>query len=90
MKWQPQFLDFARYWGFVPRLCRPYRPQTKGKIEAGVGYVRGNFLAGCHPDDLALDAGPTLRLDGAGGFPNGCMGRRTGWSPKRGRRRSRI
>src|SRR5712692_10503862 len=52
-KWQPQFLDFARYWGFVPRLCRPYRPQTKGKIEAGVGYVRGNFLAGCLPDDLA-------------------------------------
>jgi transposase len=53
VKWQPQFLDFARYWGFVPRLCRPYRPQTKGKIEAGVGYVRGNFLAGCLPDDLA-------------------------------------
>ncbi len=53
VKWQPQFLDFARYWGFVPRLCRPYRPQTKGKIEAGVSYVRGNFLAGCHPDDLA-------------------------------------
>jgi transposase len=53
VKWQPQFLDFARYWGFVPRLCRPYRPQTKGKIEAGVGYVRGNFLAGCEPSDLA-------------------------------------
>jgi len=53
VRWQPQFLDFARYWGFVPRLCRPYRPQTKGKIEAGVGYVRGNFLAGCLPDDLA-------------------------------------
>lgn len=53
VRWQPQFLDFARYWGFVPRLCRPYRPQTKGKIESGVGYVRGNFLAGCQPDDLA-------------------------------------
>jgi transposase len=53
VQWQPQFLDFARYWGFVPRLCRPYRAQTKGKIEAGVGYVRNNFLAGCRPDDLA-------------------------------------
>lgn len=25
----PVFLDFARYWGFRPRLCRPYRAQTK-------------------------------------------------------------
>jgi len=21
--WHPVFLDFARYWGFRPRLCRP-------------------------------------------------------------------
>jgi len=26
--WNAIFLDFARYWGFTPRLCRPYRPQT--------------------------------------------------------------
>jgi len=44
--WQPVFWDFARYWGFTPRLCRPYRAQTKGKIEAGVKYVRRNFLCG--------------------------------------------
>lgn len=60
VRWQPQFLDFARYWGFVPRLCRPYRPQTKGKIESGVGYVRNNFLAGCQPDDLAGTRGQLL------------------------------
>ncbi|HZO90568.1 MAG TPA: hypothetical protein VFB38_19730 [Chthonomonadaceae bacterium] len=24
----PTFADFARYWGWGPRLCRPYRPQT--------------------------------------------------------------
>jgi transposase len=42
--WHPQFLDFARYWGFTPRLCRPYRAQTKGKVESGVKYVRRNFL----------------------------------------------
>ena len=53
VRWHPQFLDFAQYWGFTPRLCRPYRPQTKGKIEAGIGYVRGNFLTGWQPDDLA-------------------------------------
>ena len=53
--WNAIFLDFARYWGFTPRLCRPYRPQTKGKIESGVKYVRRNFLCGLlgrEPDNL--------------------------------------
>ena len=44
--WNSIFLDFARYWGFTPRLCRPYRPQTKGKVESGVKYIRRNFLCG--------------------------------------------
>lgn len=44
--WNPVFLDFARYWGFTPRLCRPYRAQTKGKVESGVKYVRRNLLCG--------------------------------------------
>lgn len=39
----PGLLDFARYYGYQPRLCRGYRPQTKGKTESGVGYVRKNF-----------------------------------------------
>jgi hypothetical protein len=44
--WNAIFLDFARYWGFTPRLCRPYRAQTKGKVESGVKYIRRNFLCG--------------------------------------------
>lgn len=44
--WNAAFLDFARYWGFTPRLCRPYRAQTKGKVESGVKYIRRNFLCG--------------------------------------------
>jgi transposase len=54
--WNAVFLDFARYWGFRPRLCRPYRAQTKGKIESGVKYVRRNFLCGLlgrEPGNLA-------------------------------------
>lgn len=39
----PGLLDFARYYGYRPRLCRGYRPQTKGKVESGIKYVRGNF-----------------------------------------------
>ena len=52
VKWHPTFLDFARYWGFTPRLCRPYRPQTKGKVESGVGYIKKNFLPGREAADL--------------------------------------
>jgi len=44
--WQETFRDFAAYWGFVPRLCRPYRAQTKGKVENGIGCLRKNFLCG--------------------------------------------
>jgi transposase len=53
IRWNPTFWDFARYWGFTPRLCRPYRPQTKGKVESGVKYVRRNFLCGRNAADLA-------------------------------------
>lgn len=37
---------FARYWGFTPRACAPYRARTKGKDERGVGYVKKNAIAG--------------------------------------------
>jgi transposase len=41
-----RFKAFAEYWGFEPRMCRPYRAQTKGKVESGVKYVKRNFLPG--------------------------------------------
>ena len=37
--WHPRFEDFARYYGFTPRACQPYRARTKGKVESGVKYV---------------------------------------------------
>jgi transposase len=52
VQWHPVFLDFAKYWGFTPRACRPHRPQTKGKIEAGIRYLRTSFLCGCTSDSL--------------------------------------
>ncbi|PKM61000.1 MAG: transposase [Firmicutes bacterium HGW-Firmicutes-21] len=39
------FENYYRYAGFSVRLCRGYDPQSKGKIEAVVKYVKGNFLA---------------------------------------------
>ena len=41
-----KFMDFSEYCGFIVRLCYPYRPQTKGKIESTIKYVRYNFWAG--------------------------------------------
>jgi transposase len=40
------FAAFAAHWGFTPRLCQPYRAQTKGKVESGVKYVKRNFVPG--------------------------------------------
>jgi transposase len=42
----PTFASFAGHWGFTPRLCQPYRAQTKGKVESGVKYVKRNFVPG--------------------------------------------
>jgi transposase len=42
----PKLHAFARHWGFQVEACAPYRPRTKGKDERGVGYVKGNAVAG--------------------------------------------
>lgn len=44
--YNPIFLDFSRYYGFAITLCAPYHPRSKGKVEAGVKYVRNHFVAG--------------------------------------------
>jgi transposase len=38
------FLDYAKHTGFVIKLCRPYRAQTKGKVERFNGYLRRSFV----------------------------------------------
>ena len=47
-----KMLDFASYYGFVPRVCHPYRPQTKGKIESTIRYIKGSFWPGLRFDSL--------------------------------------
>lgn len=41
-----RFLAFCKHWGVRVRACAPYRARTKGKDESGVGYVKGNAIAG--------------------------------------------
>lgn len=60
----PEFLRFAAHWDFRIRACRPHRPQTKGKIERPVNYVRDNFVYGREfLGDADLDAQARTWLD---------------------------
>jgi len=43
IRFNPRFLAFAREYGFYPRACNPRAAWEKGKIEAGIGYLRSNF-----------------------------------------------
>lgn len=51
-QYNPRFADFSSHYGFRSRLCKPYRPQTKGKVESGIKYVKKNFLLGERFDSL--------------------------------------
>jgi hypothetical protein len=60
-------LDFAGYYSFVPRVCRPHPAgargprrqvlaagvQTKGKIESTIRLIKGNFWPGIDFDSLS-------------------------------------
>jgi transposase len=43
-EFHPEALASAHHYGFRIRLCKPYRPQTKGKVESDVPYVRERLL----------------------------------------------
>jgi transposase len=46
VRFNPRFLDFAGYYLFEPRACRPRNPQEKGRVENAVRFLRSSFLLG--------------------------------------------
>lgn len=42
-RFHPGLWDLARHFGFLPRLCRPYRARTKGKVERFNRYLKSSF-----------------------------------------------
>jgi len=42
----PKVDAFCRHYGTVMLPARPYTPRHKGKVERGIGYVKGNALKG--------------------------------------------
>lgn len=51
-RWHPLFADFAAAMGLVPKVCQVRRPQTKGKVERGIRFVKENFIPGRQFVDL--------------------------------------
>lgn len=51
-RWNPLFADFMAALGVVPRVCKPYKPQTKGKVERSVGIIKDHFWPGVRFLDL--------------------------------------
>ena len=58
-RWNNALTELAEACGFKPRLCRPYRAKTKGKVERFNSYLKGSFVV---PLAATLQAGG-LRLD---------------------------
>lgn len=73
VRWNPTFLAFVHHHGTHPLASPPYWPRVKGKVERGVGYLKGSFLEGrafVDVDDLNrqldvwLDTVANVRLHG--------------------------
>jgi transposase len=50
-RYHPLFYDFAKHYKIRIRLCKPYRAQTKGKVERFHRYLRESFY---HPLETRL------------------------------------
>ncbi|KIV55427.1 transposase, partial [Aneurinibacillus migulanus] len=64
IRFNRRFEDFLAYYGITPKACRPKRPQTKGKVENVVGYLKKNFFQRKHEPTLrALNEDIRVWLD---------------------------
>ncbi len=58
-RFHPGLWDVAKHYSFAPRLCRPYRAKTKGKVERFNRYLRYSFhvplASRLRQAELALD-----------------------------------
>jgi transposase len=50
--YNPTLVSMAAHYGYQPKACRPYRAQTKGKVERPYRYVRQDFFLAGEFEDL--------------------------------------
>lgn len=43
-RWNTDLLNLAETYGFKPKVCRPYRAKTKGKVERFNHYLKNSFI----------------------------------------------
>lgn len=43
-RWHSELAQLAKDYGFKPRVCKPYRAKTKGKVERFNGYLKRSFI----------------------------------------------
>ena len=64
-RWNSKLLQLSNDYGFKLRACRPYRAQTKGKVERFNGYLKNSFIT---PLAATMkQAGLALDIDTANG-----------------------
>ncbi len=51
-RWNARFADFMASIGVAPRVCKAFTPQTKGKIERTIGFVKHSFWPGVSFSDI--------------------------------------
>lgn len=74
--WNTQFSDFAVEMGFLPKVCQVRKPQTKGKVERLVRYVKENFFPGRKFTDLEdLNRQAQLWCETVDSKPHGTTGK---------------
>lgn len=44
VRYHETLLDFSQHWLFEPSVCAPYQPQSKGRVERSIRYLRGSFF----------------------------------------------
>lgn len=65
-RWNAALLSVADDYGFTPKVCRPYRAKTKGKVERFNRYLKSNFVV---PLQATLNiAGLQLDVHTANGY----------------------
>ncbi len=65
----PKAASFAEHYGIAILPAKPYTPRHKGKIERGIGYVKGNALRGRSFASLAEQNAYLLAVGILGGGP---------------------
>lgn len=64
VQFNPRYVDFARHDGFEIVACNVAKGNEKGRVERGVGYVKGNFLQGLElPAFAALNPAVAVWLE---------------------------